>query len=171
MAKSATAEPDSRFSVPGASLWGNRAESVRAESVRAESVRAESVIDGFGRALRADEAQADRVEQGHGEPGPVTVFMAAVNSASSWVAASAHKIVTSPAVISVMSTHPGTSPRSLPVARRRSPPRTTWATPTTPAVALRVSDWIRFMRGPSGRGKQQRTVGCQIESFRKATPG
>src|SRR5665648_525996 len=57
-------------------------------------------------------------------------------------------MVTRPAVIRVMSTQPGTSPRSRSLARRSSPPRTTCATTVMPAVTLAVSEWMRFMRVP-----------------------
>src|SRR5665648_1202922 len=57
-------------------------------------------------------------------------------------------MVTRPAVIRVMSTQPGTSPRSRSVARRCSPPRTTCATTVMLAVTLAVNDWMRFMRVP-----------------------
>src|SRR6187455_2710070 len=70
--------------------------------------------------------------------------MAVVSRVLSWLPASAHKIVTRPAVIRVMSTQPGTSPRSRSLARRSSPPRTKCAATRTVAV----SEWMRFMRGP-----------------------
>ena len=44
--------------------------------------------------------------------GPLTLPMASVKSVSSWSPATAQSSVTSPAVMSVMRTQPGTSPRS-----------------------------------------------------------
>src|SRR5450756_1794536 len=68
--------------------------------------------------------------------------MALVNRAVSWVAASDHRMVTRPAVIKVMSTQPGTSPRSGSATRRSSPSRTM----LMPVLALAATDWMRFMR-------------------------